>query len=189
MNHERAVNQHYGRDDLARLLLEALAQAGKDIENLTVDDLGPIEEFHIGGRKSTFELASLTPINEDSRVLDLGCGIGGPARALAERFGCTVTGIDLTEEYCAAGATLTRLTGLADRVEIRHGSALDIPSAQGTFDLVWMQHVSMNIDDKDRLFGEIARVLRPRGRLALTRSSPVRNRSRTSRCRGLPAQS
>jgi SAM-dependent methyltransferase len=100
-------------------------------------------------------------------VLDVGGGLGGPARTLARQPGCRVTVLDLTEEYCRVGADLTRRTGLADRVRFQHGNALALPFPAAAFDVVWTQHSSMNVDDKERLYGEIHRVLRPDGRLAL----------------------
>ena len=100
-------------------------------------------------------------------VLDVGGGLGGPARTLARALGCRVVVLDLTEEYCRVGAELTRRTGLAGRVSFHHGDALALPFADARFDVVWTQHSSMNVDDKERLYGGIRRVLRPGGRLAL----------------------
>ena len=161
-----AIREHYGREDLGAEILRALAGAGKDVDALAPEDLAPNEEFHIGGRAATLELAGAVPLADSTRVLDLGCGIGGPARTLASTFGCPVTGVDLTEEYVEAGNLLTERVGLAGRVELRAGSALDLPFEDGSFDVVWSQHVIMNIEDKDALYQEIARVLAPGGRYA-----------------------
>ena len=106
-DYHKSVDQHYGREDLASSILEALTRAGVDVEDLTLDDLAPIDEFHIGGRDATINLAEAAVVNQDMLVLDVGCGIGGPARALASMFGCQVTGVDLTEEFCAAAEVLT----------------------------------------------------------------------------------
>ena len=165
--YEEAVNAHYSQKDVGENILEALERAGKDVKALTVEDLAPIEEFHIGGRKPTLELARLAELSEGMRVVDVGCGIGGPARALAHYFGCEVVGVDLTEAFCAAASLLTERTGLAHKVTIRHGSALDLPLEDRSVDVVWMQHVGMNIQDKAGLFNELRRVLRPEGKLAL----------------------
>jgi SAM-dependent methyltransferase len=165
--HEDVVNAHYDREDLGANILEALEKAGKDVTALTVEDLAPVEEFHIGGRKRTMELARLAELSEGMRVVDVGCGIGGPARAIAHHFGCDVVGVDLTYEFCAAAGLLNERTGLAHKVDIRHGNALDLPLEDGCVDVVWMQHVGMNIQDKAGLFHELRRVLRPEGRLAL----------------------
>lgn len=164
---EDVVNAHYHREDLGANILEALEKAGKDVMALTVRDLAPIEEFHIGGRKPTLELARLAELSEGMRVVDVGCGIGGPARALAHYFGCEVVGVDLTEAFCAAAKLLTERTGLGHKVTIRHGNALDLPLDDCSVDVAWMQHVGMNIQDKAGLFHELRRVLRPEGKLAL----------------------
>lgn len=165
--YEETVNAHYGQKDVGENILEALEKAGRDVNALTVEDLAPIEEFHIGGRKPTFELARLAELSEGMRVVDVGCGIGGPARALAHYFGCEVVGVDLTEAFCAAANLLNERTGLAHKVTIRHGSALDLPLEDRSVDVVWMQHVGMNIQDKVGLFRELRRVLRLNGKLAL----------------------
>jgi ubiquinone/menaquinone biosynthesis C-methylase UbiE len=101
------------------------------------------------------------------RVLDLGAGLGGPARLLASRYGCRVTAVELTEEYCEVARLLDKLTGMEDLVGVRRGDALDLPFPDGSFDLVWTQHESMNIENKARLYRELARVLVPAGRFAV----------------------
>ena len=165
--YDRPVNEHYGRSDLAAKILEALRAAGKDPDAPTFQDLAPIDQLHARGREATLELARLAGITPRMRVLDVGGGLGGPARTLASEFGCAVEVLDLTEEFCRAGEMLTALTDLADLVSFRHGSALEMPYPDATFDVAWTQHSSMNIADKERLYSEIRRVLRPGGRLAM----------------------
>src|ERR671916_2067668 len=118
----RSVGEHYGRGDLAARILEALRAAGRDPDAPTVEDLAPVDQFHIRGREATLELAHRAGITAGMRALDVGGGLGGPARTLAAEFGCTVEVLDLTEEYCRAGAVLTAHTGLSDLVSFRHGS-------------------------------------------------------------------
>lgn len=166
MDSSHIINAHYGRAQLSNTILKSLEDAGKDIAALSLDDLAPMEEFHIGGRKATHQLATLAGISSGMRVLDIGCGIGGPARALAHYFGCRVIGIDLTKEFCFAGSMLTRRTHLASRVTIINASALDLPFMNAAFDMAWMQHAAVNIADKEKLFREIAKILRPSGKLA-----------------------
>ena len=161
------VETHYTRQDLGEVILAALKQAGKDIEHLTPDDLAPVDEFHGGQRQATIRLADLAGLRGGERVLDIGSGIGGPSRFLASRYGCQVTGIDLTAEFCRVAEMLTRLTGLTGTVDYRQGNALDLPFEDRTFDVVWSQNASMNIADRDRLYSEMHRVLKPGGRLAL----------------------
>ena len=163
----QAVADHYTRRALGDVILAALKAAGKDIEHLTPDDLAPVDEFHSGGRNATVRLAQLAQINGSERVLDVGCGIGGPSRYLASKFGCRVTGLDLTADFVALAGMLAQRTRLADKVTYRQGDALDLPFADASFDLVWSQNAAMNIADRDRLYGEMRRVLAPGGRLAL----------------------
>ncbi|HEY8445997.1 MAG TPA: methyltransferase domain-containing protein [Thermomicrobiales bacterium] len=165
--HAPAVNQHYGRTDLAERILAAVQAAGLDPARLTVDDLAPATEFHAGGQEATRELARLAGLRPGVHVLDVGGGIGGPARTLANEFGCRVTVLDLTEEFCRVGEMLSERTGMNDRVTFKQGNALNMPFADGEFEFVWTQHSSMNMADKERLYSEIARVLRPGGRLAI----------------------
>lgn len=163
----QAVAEHYKKRALSDVILAALKAAGKDIEHLTPDDLAPVDEFHSGGRNTTVRLAQLAQINGSERVLDVGCGIGGPSRFLASKFGCKVTGLDFTAEFVALAAMLAQRTRLADKVTYRQGDALDLPFADASFDIVWSQNAAMNIADRDRLYGEMRRVLVPGGRLAL----------------------
>lgn len=163
----QAVADHYKRRALGDVILAALTAAGKDVEHLTPDDLAPVDEFHSGGRNATMRLAQLAQINGSERVLDVGCGIGGPSRYLASRFGCRVTGVDLTADFVALAGMLAQRTRLSDKVSYRQGDALDMPFADASFDLVWSQNAAMNIADRDRLYAEMRRVLAPGGRLAL----------------------
>ena len=158
---------HYGRPRLARILLDALSASGTDVNTLKPDDLAPFENLHIRGRAPTRELATLAGIRSVERVLDLGCGIGGPARTLALEYNCHVTGIDTSDSYVKAGQMLVERLGLTESVSLSTGNALDLPFDNGTFDVVWMQHMGMNVPDKSRLYREARRVLRPCGRIAL----------------------
>ena len=161
----RATNVYWGRDGLERKILEALAAAGKNIEALTVDDLAPADQFHGGGKPATERLARLAGLKPGTRVLDVGGGLGGPARTLAGQFGCRVTVVDLTESYVRAATALTARLGLADRVTHRVGDALALDVGGEPFDVVWTQNSGMNIADKERLYGGFARVLQPGGLL------------------------
>lgn len=163
----RSVNLHYAPGGLAAAIAEGLSAAGKADGPLTPDDLAPLDQFHTRGKAATLEIARLAGLQPGMRVLDVGGGLGGPARTVAHDVGCHVTVLDLTEEYCRIGEELTRRTGLTDRVAFRHGDALAMPLPEQSFDAVVTHHSSMNIEDKERLYGEIRRVLRPGGRLAL----------------------
>lgn len=161
------IQQHYARPDLGTVILAALARAGKDIEALAPEDLAPVDEFHIRGRQATLELARAAGIAADQYVLDVGSGIGGPSRCLAHQFGCRVAGIDLTDEYCRVATMLAERVGLSRLVTYRQGDALSLPFPDAVFDVVWSQHVAMNISDKATLYREMYRVLKPGGVLAI----------------------
>lgn len=161
------VAEHYSRSDLGASILAALSKAGKDIDNLRPEDLAPVDEFHIRGREATIELARAAGISAGSHVLDVGSGVGGASRCLASQFGCRVTGIDLTDDYCRAATMLAERTGLSNLVSYRQCDALNLPFEDGTFDVVWTQHVAMNISDKACLYREMYRVLKPNGLLAI----------------------
>jgi SAM-dependent methyltransferase len=166
METSAAISSHYGKQGLLQSILAGLRAAGKDPDRLTAEDLAPCDHFHLRGRDATLELLRLSGLRAGERVLDVGGGIGGPARTLAEA-GCSVTVLDLTEEFCRTGAALTERVGLADRVTFRHASALAIPFEDGAFDAAWTQHSSMNVEDKERLYAEIGRVVRHGGLLAM----------------------
>jgi SAM-dependent methyltransferase len=163
----QAIEEHWDRQGLAEAILDAIAAAGHDLNALTINDLAPADQFHGGGKSATVRLAKLAALSAGMRVLDVGGGLGGPARTLAVEFGCRVTVVDLTPSYVRAAETLTARLGLADRVSHRVGNALDLPVDAGTFDVVWTQNSGMNIADKERLYAGFHRALAPGGRLAL----------------------
>ncbi|HXT07501.1 MAG TPA: class I SAM-dependent methyltransferase [Roseiarcus sp.] len=167
MEIETRVEQNYDRGLLEQTILNALVAAGKDPDRLTAADLAPVDEFHIGGREATVDLAQRMGVTKGMRVLDVGCGLGGASRYFAGELGCDVTGIDLTEAYVRAAEALTLRVGLAARVNYQHGSAVGLPFAAATFDAVYMMHVGMNIEDKARAFAEFRRVLAPGGVLGI----------------------
>ena len=158
-----AIEQHYRRSGLATVILTALSNAGKDVNNLKPEDLASIDEFHIRGREATLELARAAGLDASTQVLDVGSGVGGPSRCIAREFGCRVTGIDLTHEYCRVATMLAERTGLSHLVSYRQGDALNLPFRDRAFDAAWTQHVAMNIPDKATLYREMDRVLKPSG--------------------------
>ena len=146
---------------------QALISAGKDLDQLEPADLGLLEDFHTMGRYATSQLVDLVGITRESAVLDAGSGIGGTARYVADHCGCTVTAVDLTDEYCETSRWLNRLVGLDDQISVRQADVTQLPFADGTFDVAISQHVQMNVDDKARLYSEARRVLVNGGRFAL----------------------
>lgn len=163
MQVETDVAGHYTEGTLEQRILAALRQAGKDPDRLDPDDLAPVDEFHHGGRAATAAFAPRLALRPGMRLLEIGSGIGGPARYFARHHGCRVTGIDLTEEFVAVARMLTARLGMDGQVSFEQGSALGMPFAAASFDVATLLHVGMNIAAKDRLFREVRRVLRPGG--------------------------
>lgn len=160
-------SSYYEGPEIVERLRTALTEAGLDPNALDVDDLAPLDEFHALGRAATLALADLAGVRAGQRVLDVGAGIGGPARVLAARYGADVTALDATPRFCRAAEMLTRGAGLTGRVTVVCADALELPFADDTFDLAWSQAVSQNISDKEGFVSEMVRVVRPGGRLAL----------------------
>lgn len=161
------IQAQYSTGLSRRNIEQALITAGKDPDHLAPADLGLLEDFHTMGRYATAQLMDLAQITSENTVLDAGSGIGGTARYVADRFGCRVTAVDLTDEYCQTNRWLNRLVGLDDRISVRQADTTELPFADGTFDVAISQHVQMNVADKARLYSETRRVLSPGGRLAM----------------------
>lgn len=160
------IKNHWERRGLSEAILSALTESRKSLDDLTIDDLEPFDQFHGGRKRMTVHLAQLAGLTPDLRVLDVGGGLGGAARTLAVEFGCTVTVLDLTQAYIDAGRMLNALLKLDHRITFRVGNALELPFANSLFDVVWTQNSGMNIADKERLYSEFHRVLVPGGLLA-----------------------
>jgi len=162
-----SLDEHYSARDIEVKILAALREAGLDPEQrLTPEQLGALDHFHTGGFRSSLDLLEQAQICADDRVLDIGAGLAGAARMIASALSCRVDCIELSADYCVGAELLNRLTGLEDRIGIYEGSALDLPFPDDSFDAVWMQNVGMNIADKQALYAEIYRVLKPGGRFA-----------------------
>ena len=167
MTVEHNVIEHYRHGTLEEALLQGLAAAGKDLDRLTPEDLAPADEFHIGGRQATIDFVAEFEPAADTQWLDLGSGLGGPSRYVAQQYKCRVTGVDLSEEYVEVAGSLAERVGLGGKISYRQANALALPFEENSFDGVYMQHVGMNIADKAKLFHEVHRVLKPGGVFAL----------------------
>lgn len=167
MSVEDKVAAHYSQRNLAARIVEtatrlAVEKGATEPVRITARDLAPFDEFHLGGLEATERFLPMLGIARGSHWLDVGSGIGGASRYAVERFGCRVTGIDLTPEFCATADTLTEKVGLTGQVTFRQGSALDMPFDDEAFDGAFTLHVAMNIEDKTALYREVRRVLRKR---------------------------
>ncbi len=162
-----AIGTHY-RDsaDLAARLRDLLYEAGLATGTVSPEDMAALDQFHVGGIAATADLAELLSITRGTKVLDVGSGLGGPSRYLAYRFGCHVCGVEPLRGYCEAARMIARLMGLQDDVSYQQADALNLPFSDHSFDIVWTQHVAMNIEDRASLYKELRRVVKPNGYLA-----------------------
>ena len=167
MSSEAKVAGHYTCGKLEEAILHAVARMGLDPDRLNAIDLAPADEFHVGGLEATRELAAQMELAPGLHILDVGSGIGGPARYFAVEHQCRVTGVDLTEEFVQVARSLTRRTKLDHLVEFVQASALDLKLKPENFDRAYMIHVGMNIADKAGVFREVRRVLKPGGKFAI----------------------
>ena len=160
------IREHYSAIGFTERIKAALTAIAPESQVLTVAQLAPLDQFHTRGILATAELAGATGLDAFTHVLDLGCGIGGPARYLAATFGCKVTGVDLSPGFIDAATYLTARCDLSDRIMFQVGEALHVPFDDASFDAVFLQHVAMNIADRTALYKEMRRILAPGGRLA-----------------------
>ncbi|MCD4732541.1 MAG: class I SAM-dependent methyltransferase [Bacteroidales bacterium] len=163
-NSKSQIENQYYKADLFEDICKKLEQQGIDLNKVSRSDISRVDEFHVRGAEVSNELVQEIYLN-DAKVLDVGCGLGGSSRMLADRFNCQVTGIDLCEEYVSTAQKLSELVGLTDQTEFIHGDALNLPFMESSFDIVWTQHVQMNIADKAKFYSEIKRVLNDEGAL------------------------
>jgi SAM-dependent methyltransferase len=168
MSNENAIADHWGKGDVYARIISALEKTSKSLDALTVQDLAPVDHIHAGGLLATIDLGDRLPIKANHHILDIGCGLGGPARYLAQRFQCQVSGVDITKPFVEAANKLTHLLGMDDRVTTRHGDAYHLPYEDGVFDGAYAQHVTMHVADRAQFFAETYRVLKPGVFFALT---------------------
>ncbi len=167
LNDISRIHGYYSPNDLYNKIIDGLNKLGKDLPKITLDDLQPVDEFHIRGDTATKELIKLAEFTPDMHILDVGCGIGGSTRRLSQETGCRVTGIDLSDEYIDTARRLTQLLNMQDRVEFHATSALELPFDDNHFDGAWSLQMNMNVDDKLSWLKETHRVLKPGGRAIL----------------------
>jgi ubiquinone/menaquinone biosynthesis C-methylase UbiE len=164
---DRAVREHYGGDELEAVVLGALRRRGIDVAALRVDDLAGLDQLHAGSVAATEHLLGCLDPTTGTTLLDVGSGVGDPARFAAARHGCRVTGVDLSPDFVDLARRLTERVGLGELVSYDLGSATDLPSGDGSFSRAMLNHVGMNIAAKERVFNEVRRVLEPGGSFAV----------------------
>ncbi len=161
------VQEHYTVGDFKARVSQRLKEAGLDGDHVDWAHLKQLDQFHVRGLAASEELAKALDIKSEDKVLDVGSGLGGPARFLAATYGCQVTGIDLTAQFVEVSNMLAEKTGLADKLHFDVGDAVHLPYPDGSFDIAWTQHVAMNIHDRDGLYASVFRVLKPGGSFAI----------------------
>jgi len=163
VNHiNQTIELHYLKESLYEDIVQRLSEMGKDLENITREDIAGADEFHVRGAAVSKELAESIDLHHKS-VLDIGCGLGGPCRMLAEIYNCTTSGIDLSSEYIRTAEKLSQLVKLDSKTRFVQGDATALPFKDASFDVAWTQHVQMNVPDKQKFYSEINRVLKPGG--------------------------
>ena len=168
MSNAKSIAEHWGTRDFYALITSELSKMGKPLDSVTVEDLAPVDHFHARGFPATVDLADSLPIKPGQHILDIGCGLGGPARYIAQRFQCKVSGIDITPAFVDAGNKLTALVRMEAQVKIELGDGQSLPYESASFDGAYTQHVTMNVPDRTKFFAEAWRVLKPGAFFALT---------------------
>lgn len=168
MTSEKAIADHWARGDVYALIVSALGKMSRPLDAVTMEDLAPVDHFHARGFPATVELADRLPIKAGQQILDIGCGLGGPARYMAKRFQCKVSGLDITQPFVEAANKLTALLRMEDQVTIKHGDGQHLPYRDALFAGAYTQHVTMNVADRRRFFAEAYRVLKGGAFFALT---------------------
>jgi SAM-dependent methyltransferase len=168
MSDAKAIADHWDQGDIYGRIVSVLQQMSKPLDRLTIEDLAPVDHFHARGFPATVELADRLPVRTGQHVVDIGCGLGGPARYIAQRFGCTVSGLDITPSFVEAANRITSLLRMEQQVRVELGDGQQLPYADAIFDGGYTQHVTMNVSDRKRFFAEAFRVLKPGGFFALT---------------------
>jgi SAM-dependent methyltransferase len=164
----KAIADHWGGGDVYALIVAALGRMSKPLAAVTAEDLAPVDHFHACGFPATVELADRLPVKAGQHILDIGCGLGGPARYMAKRFECKVSGLDITPPFVEAANRLTALLRMEDRVTVRHGDGQRLPYGDAAFDGAYTQHVTMSVADRRQFFSEAHRVLKSGAFFALT---------------------
>lgn len=167
MPNERLVSNHYTHGSLVNAIREGVVRLGKTTDSIGIDDLAPVDEFHIGGRVATRHFLDQLSIRPDDHILDVGCGLGGGSRFAAQTYGCRITGVDITREYVETGNELCDWVGLGERIALQIANATALPQSDDTFDGAYMLHVGMNIANKELLASELYRVVKPGGKVGI----------------------
>ena len=154
------IDQFWTRGNLKERIDNALNQSGLNKRSLKIEDLHPIDQYHARGIAATKELAEKIDIKENQSIIDVGCGLAGPARYFADKFKCNVYGVDITPAFIEAGKDFNKRTNMDDKVHLQVSDGNTLPFHNDKFDGAISQHVTMNIENRESFFKEIFRVLK-----------------------------
>lgn len=168
MSDSNSDSRQWATGDVYGRIIEAMRAASISPEAVTVEQMAAVDHLHACGFAATIELADALPVKAGDHLVDIGCGVGGPARYMAARFDCSVSGVDITEAFVDAAKKLTALLKMEDKVKLEVGDGEHLPFDDATFDGGYSQHVTMNVPDRAQFFGEAFRVLKPGAFFALT---------------------
>ncbi len=168
MTDQANISEYWDKGDTPGRVRTALVKAGLTSDKVSLEEIAPIDHFHARGLPATIDLANRLPIKAGQHILDIGCGVGGPARYMANRFGCKVSGLDITPGFIEAGDELSKLTGMSEEVDLRVGDGVALPYQDQTFDGSYSQHVTMSVANRTGFFAEAYRVIKPGGFFGLS---------------------
>ena len=164
----KLTRQHYEKNDAGASLVSKVTRILDSLPDGSVgsSQLAGLDQFHVMGLEATEQLAQIAGIERSATILDAGSSLGGPSRYLASTYGCRVIGADLSPSFVAVAQLLAQRSGLNALVSYQIGDVQALPFPDSCFDVVWTQHVVMNIPDRERVYREFRRMLRPGGKLA-----------------------
>jgi len=162
------IENFWTRGDLYSRINQAMSDSGLNNKKLEIEDLFPIDQYHARGIGATKDLGKRMPITKNQKILDVGCGLGGPARYYAKEFKCHITGVDITPSFIEIGNNFNRLTSMSTMVDLYVGNGEKLEFEDEVFDGAYSQHVTMNISDRMKFFSEIYRVLKKGSFFAFT---------------------
>ena len=162
------IENFWTRGDIFSRVHQAMSETGLINKKLEIEELFPIDQYHARGIAATVDLGKRMPISKNQKIIDIGCGLGGPARYYAKEFKCFITGIDITPSFIEIGNEFNRLTSMSDNVELLVGNGEVLDFDNETFDGAYSQHVTMNISNREKFFSEAFRVLKKDSFFAFT---------------------
>jgi ubiquinone/menaquinone biosynthesis C-methylase UbiE len=168
MGNKKDIEAFWTRGDIHSRIHLAMTKANLIDKKLEIEELFSIDQYHARGIAATFDLAKRMPIKKNQSILDIGCGLGGPARYYAKEFQCIITGIDITPSFIEIGNEFNKITSMSNKVKLKIGDGEILDFKNEIFDGAYSLHVTMNISDRKKFFSEAFRVLKKGSFFAFT---------------------